>query len=76
MFKTNELAYFDALQRPNSPDFFMWDLWTSIYHLPVVTVSDELDLFTCLNGSALYLDELAKKRAHAHVQYLPWCMCL
>lgn len=44
---------------PHSDDRALWDLWLSIFHLPVVTCADEIGTFVALSERALTTDELA-----------------
>ena len=43
---------------PTGDDTRMWDIWESMFILPVVTVSDELGVFKALSDEALTTDEL------------------
>ena len=47
---------------PSSDDTRIWDIWESIFRLPVVTVSDELGIFEALSDESLSTQELATKR--------------
>jgi len=44
---------------PTSDDTRIWDIWESIFTLPVVTVSDELGIFKALSDETLTTQELA-----------------
>lgn len=44
---------------PTSDDSKIWDIWESIFRLPVVTVSDELGIFKALSEEPLTTQELA-----------------
>lgn len=44
---------------PTSDDTRIWDIWESMFILPVVTVSDELGVFEALSGEPLTTEELA-----------------
>jgi acetylserotonin N-methyltransferase len=44
---------------PTSDDTRIWDIWESIFRLPVVTVSDELGIFKALSDAPLSTNELA-----------------
>jgi hypothetical protein len=44
---------------PTSDDTKIWDIWESIFALPVVTVSDELGIFKALSDDTLTTEELA-----------------
>ena len=44
---------------PTSDDTRIWDIWESIFTLPVVTVSDELGIFKALSDDTLTTQELA-----------------
>jgi 3-hydroxy-5-methyl-1-naphthoate 3-O-methyltransferase len=46
---------------PTSDDTRIWDIWESMFILPVVTVSDELGVFKALSDEALTTEELATK---------------
>ncbi len=43
---------------PTSDDTKIWDIWESIFTLPVVTVSDELGIFKALSDATLTTQEL------------------
>lgn len=49
------------LKQQNASDTLMWDIWTSIYHIPALTAADELGLFTCLRDNELDLEHLANQ---------------
>lgn len=40
-------------------DRSVWDVWLSAYHMPVVTVADEVGTFKALSGRSLTSEELA-----------------
>ena len=42
-----------------SDDRIVWDTWTTIYHMPTVTVADELGTFAALSGAPRSTEELA-----------------
>lgn len=44
---------------PTRDDRCIWDLWTSLYHLPTVTVADEVGTFAALSSQALETAPLA-----------------
>ncbi len=44
---------------PTSDDTRIWDIWESMFTLPVVTVSDELGIFKALSDDTLTTEELA-----------------
>lgn len=44
---------------PTSDDTKIWDIWESIFTLPVVTVSIELGVFKALSDETLTTEELA-----------------
>ncbi|MGC1459482.1 MAG: methyltransferase [Steroidobacteraceae bacterium] len=44
---------------PTSDDTKIWDIWESIFTLPVVTVSDQLGIFKALSDETLTTQELA-----------------
>ena len=44
---------------PTSDDTRIWDIWESMFIVPVVTVSDELGVFKALSDAALTTEELA-----------------
>lgn len=46
---------------PTSDDTRIWDIWESMFTLPVVTVSDELGVFEALSDEPLTTDELAAR---------------
>jgi hypothetical protein len=46
---------------PTPDDTRMWDIWESMFTLPVVTVSDELGVFQALSDDTLTADELAAR---------------
>lgn len=45
----------------NPSDTLMWDIWTSMYHLPVVTAADELGIFNCLKNNEYDTSQLANE---------------
>ena len=47
---------------PTTDDTRIWDIWESIFTLPVVTVSLELGLFKALSDDPLTTEELAARR--------------
>lgn len=47
--------------RPFAQDNPMWDIWMSMYHLPVVSVSDHLGLFSQICDKGLNAISLSKK---------------
>ena len=46
---------------PTSDDTRIWDIWESMFTLPVVTVSDELGIFKALSDETLTTEELAAR---------------
>ena len=46
---------------PTTDDTRIWDIWESMFTLPVVTVSDELGIFKALSDDTLTTEELAAK---------------
>ena len=44
---------------PTSDDTKIWDIWESMFTLPVVTVSDELGIFKALSDEAVTTEDLA-----------------
>lgn len=46
---------------PTSDDTRLWDLWESMFTVPVVTVSDELGVFKALSAETLTTEDLASK---------------
>lgn len=46
---------------PTSDDKIIWDSWLSQYHLPVLTVADELGTFAAIAGEALSTEALAAR---------------
>ena len=40
-------------------DRSVWDVWLSAYHMPVVTVADEVGTFKALSAKAMTSEELA-----------------
>ncbi|RUR18431.1 hypothetical protein ELY21_08200 [Legionella sp. km535] len=51
----------NKIKLPDVQDKFMWDIWMSMYHLPILTVADELALFEHLIIGSLSLIELAEE---------------
>jgi acetylserotonin N-methyltransferase len=47
---------------PTNDDTRIWDIWESVFTLPVVTVSIELGIFKALSDEALTTEELASQR--------------
>jgi acetylserotonin N-methyltransferase len=45
---------------PTRDDRAIWDLWTTSYHLPTVTVADEVGTFAALSGQSLDTAQLAE----------------
>ena len=45
---------------PTSDDRVIWDLWESMFRLPVATAADEAGIFRALGDAPLTTDELAK----------------
>lgn len=50
----------NKIKLPDAQDNFMWDIWTSMYHLSIITVADELGLFVQLTNKNLNITQLAK----------------
>jgi acetylserotonin N-methyltransferase len=48
------------IKLPDAQDKFMWDIWMSMYHLPILTVADELSLFVPLKNKDLSRVKLAQ----------------
>lgn len=46
---------------PSTDDRVMWDIWESMFRLPLVTVADEVGIFGALGEKALTTEELAQK---------------
>lgn len=46
---------------PTSDDTRIWDIWESMFTLPVVTVSDELGVFKALSDDTLTTEDLAAR---------------
>jgi len=46
---------------PTSDDTRIWDIWESMFTLPVVTVSDELGIFKALSDETLTTEDLASR---------------
>ena len=46
---------------PTSDDTRIWDIWESMFTLPVVTVSDELGIFKALSDETLTTEDLAAR---------------
>jgi acetylserotonin N-methyltransferase len=44
-----------------SDDRVIWDTWTTIYHMPTVTVADEVGTFAALSAMPMTTSELATK---------------
>src|SRR5688572_6881510 len=42
-------------------DQLLWDTWMSMWHLAVLTVADELNLFQALENGPLNIKEISKK---------------
>ncbi|MDP1604290.1 MAG: methyltransferase [Legionella sp.] len=51
----------NRLIQQNASDTLMWDIWTSIYHLPALTAADELGLFSSLGDNEWDLEYLANQ---------------
>src|SRR5690349_21375123 len=45
---------------PTSDDRVIWDLWESMFRLPVATAADEAGIFRALGDTPLTTEELAK----------------
>ena len=46
---------------PHSDDRELWNLWLSIFHLPVVTCADQIGTFVELSNRAQTTEELAAR---------------
>jgi acetylserotonin N-methyltransferase len=46
---------------PSTDDRAMWDIWESMFTLPLVTVADEVGTFAALSEQSLTTEELARK---------------
>ena len=44
---------------PTNDDRVIWDMWESMFRLPVATVADEAGIFRALGDAALTTEELA-----------------
>jgi acetylserotonin N-methyltransferase len=51
----------DRLPAPSTDDRALWDIWLASYQLPILTVADEIGLFSALEGEWLEANELAAK---------------
>lgn len=49
------------LELPDQQDTDMWDIWMSIYHLSIVSVADELELFNCIHHEEYSIGKIANK---------------
>ncbi len=58
----------DNTEMPPCDDKLLWDVWTSLFHLPALTVADELGLFTFLDETPAAAEEVAE---HFSLQITP-----
>ena len=65
---TPESAIKEIPELPTCDDKRIWDVWTSLFHLPALTVADELGLFTFLDKTPATPAEVA---AHFSLQKNP-----
>lgn len=49
-----------TLEMPTCADRLIWDVWTSRFHYPTLTVADELNLFSILANKPSTLEEVSK----------------
>jgi 3-hydroxy-5-methyl-1-naphthoate 3-O-methyltransferase len=52
-------CYMNNLSLPVVHDKLMWDMWMSTYHLPVISVADELGVFDTISKNKFNINQLA-----------------
>ncbi len=57
---THPITTFNNINISDAP---LWDMWMSMYHLAVISVADELGVFSCINinNTGLSIEEIASK---------------